>query len=187
MEAQEQEVKQEWHHIITIDDVGDLKRRINITYDSIGVHNAMKDAVKAVAKQAHIKGFRKGKAPGPIVAKFCKDQVDLATKSILSQRGFFHACNEHKLFLLGEPEINEPKINEDGSFTCNITVEVRPDINPSGYIGLQLTKKLVEREGMVEDTLRELKDLHSTDVQLDEVELDSMATVSFVANLVEDG
>jgi trigger factor len=187
MEAQEEQKKQEWHHIITVDNLGDLKKKINITYDSVGVHNAMKDAIRAVAKQVQIKGYRKGKAPAPLVARFCKDQVDLTTKSLLSQRGFFHACNEHKLFLLGEPDIGDPKINEDGSFTCEITVEVRPDINPSGYIGLQLTKKVVERSGMVEDTLKDLRDRHATDTQIDEVQLDTMATVSFVANLVEDG
>lgn len=178
MQTQEKS-KESWHHLITIDELDGLKRKVNVLYDSEGVKNTFEEAASLVGKNVQIKGFRKGKAPLALVKKVCEERIQDAVKSILSQRGYLHACNEHKLFVLKEPEFNNVKFNPDGSFSCEILVEVRPDINPTGYLGLILEKDPVDRDQLFNQILDELKSSHLTDVPLEEIEDGAIALIDF--------
>ncbi len=174
-----------WNHIVTVEDLGGLSRKVNVMYDSVGVQRAMENAAKMVSERAAVKGFRKGKAPLQLIKATCKKEIDTATKAILSQNGFFHACNEHRLFVLKEPVFKNAEINDDGTFTCDVFVEVKPDINPTGYIGLQLNKHSADKQKFVDKYLNELKVNHSITTETNVVENESVVTVDY--NVVIDG
>lgn len=169
----------EFHHVITVDNLGGLRRQINILYDTDGVSQALDNAAKAVAKQVQIRGFRKGKAPVALVKNYCQPQIELTAQSILSQKGYFHACNEHGLVVLKEPEFNDLKFNPDGTFTCNIIAEVKPIIEPTGYIGLKLEKNIVDPDPIYKNMMKEIRHGHATDQQINEVKSETMVTVDF--------
>lgn len=168
-----------FHHTIEVEDLGQLKKKVSVTYDAEGVRDATEVAVREVAKQVQIKGYRKGNAPLLLVRNYCSKQVKLTTTSMLSQKCYLHACNEHGFLVLNEPVFEEPEFKESGEFVCVFTIEVRPKIEPTGYVGLQLTKAEVNKEQIFDQLVENLKNSHQSDKSLEVVEDRSIVTVDF--------
>lgn len=147
----------QWHHVVTIEDLGGLKRKVGVTYDSEAVKMAFDKASQAVGKRVMINGFRRGKAPRALVERFCAKEIETAASSMLAQEGYLHAVYEHKLAALSEPKVENTKFNTDGTFACEILVEVRPTIAPAGYIGLRLSRPPSDPTAAMERIMGELK------------------------------
>lgn len=166
---EEQLQQNEWHHVVTVEDLGGLHRRIDVIYDTIGVQMALDKAKAYIGKQVQIKGFRKGKAPLQLVeAGYMKDMIKLA-EEWLSKEGFLHACFEQKMVALKEPKFENASIGLNGSFSCEIFVEVKPTITPTGYIGLQLTKQVPNIDALADAALENMKYQHMTENQVEVV------------------
>jgi len=149
--------EEQWHHVVTVEDLGGLKRKVGITYDADAVKMAFDKALTGVGKRVVIKGFRQGKAPKALVEKFCAKEIEMTASTMLAQEGFLHAVYEHKLAALSEPKVEDPKFNIDGTFSCDIVVEVRPTLTPSGYVGLRLSKPPVDQAKIASDLLEGLR------------------------------
>ena len=174
-----EEEQDKLHHVVTMENLGGLKRKLTIISDIEIVKTAMKRACNIIGKQVQIKGFRRGKAPDHLVDLYHPDDVKAAASSILSQEAFFYACFEQKIEPLGEPKIEKADFEMDGTFCCEIHAEIKPEIIPSGYVGMQLTRPKMDEEHIFEDVLGEAKSQHMVETQVKEVTLGSVATVNF--------
>lgn len=179
MEEKDTNSEQQWHHVVTIDDAGGLMKKINITYDAVGVDMALKKACEVVAKNVQLKGFRKGKAPLKMVEISCSKEIKNQAANMLSQEGFFHACYEQKIQPLGRPELKSADFNIDGTFSCEINIEVKPLIIPTGYVGMQLTKRNSDPEEIFNAIMENAKKQHSSIVHMPEVIDGCTITVDF--------
>lgn len=171
--------EQEWHHVVTMEDLGGLKRKINIIYDATAVQMAFDKASEIVAKKVQVKGFRRGKTPKQLVERSHKEDIEKVSSSLLSQEGFLHACYEKKISPLTEPKVENADFKLDGSFSCDIMLEIKPTITPSGYLGLQLSKPPVDIEAMANQLLEDVKHQHMTNETRDEVKDGYVVTVDF--------
>jgi len=177
----EEQTIQSWHHVVTIDDLGGLKRKVNVVFDNIGTKDALDKAIDAINKNYMIKGFRKGKAPAHIVMNMYKKTVEEIAKDSLANDGFLHACMEQKLIPMTTPKIDNYKFKLDGSFTCEILVDQKPTINPVGYIGLQLTKPTLNKQEITDNILSDYRSKFTKEVPKDVVELGDIVVVDFSA------
>jgi len=178
VEETKQDEKQ-WHHLVTVEDLGDLKRKVNIAYDAEGVKMALDKAASAVGRRVQIKGFRKGKAPIQLVRNYCAKEIESAAATMLSQEGYLHAVYEHKLSALTEPDVDDSEFKKDGTFQCSLTVEIRPPITPTGYIGLRLVKKETDLQPIQDNLLNELRNRFATVEDREEVAVGLSAIVDF--------
>lgn len=176
------EQKQEWHHVATIEDLGNLNKKINITYDSEAVEMAFKKATNIIRKGSRIKGFRQGRAPVQLVKNTYMKEIRKSASSLLESEGYLHACFENKLQPLGDPDIKFSQFNVDGTFSCEMVVEVKPTIEPTGYIGLQLTKQNINKEEIRDQLENEQRTEHMKQVPTDKVELGSFVEVDYIVN-----
>lgn len=154
----EPQAEQQWHHVVTVEDLGGLKRKVDVTYDADAVRIAFDKAADGVSKRVMINGFRRGKAPRSLVAKFCAKEIEAAAGSMLAQEGYLHAVYEHKLSALTDPKVEKPEFHTDGTFTCEILVEVKPSITPVGYIGMKLSHPPVEPSKFATDIMGNLRE-----------------------------
>jgi trigger factor len=177
------EKKEEWHHVATMEDLGGLKRKIKVVYDTIGVKMALEKSCDLVGKNVQIKGFRKGKAPKTLIQTYCQEKISEIAASMLAQEGFLHASYEQKLVALSEPKFESKDFKIDGTFECDILVEVRPEIKPFGYAGLNLKKPDLDVEQMFERLLEETKAQHVSEVCCEEVQNNRTAVVDFIAHV----
>lgn len=177
---------EEWHHVVTMEDLGGLKRKLNVVYDTTAVQMALDKSCELIGKRVQIKGYRRGKAPKPLVESYCREEIEKSASSLLTQEGFLHACFEQKIQPLGEPKTENAEFHIDGTFSCDITLDIKPTIEATGYIGLQLTKPKIDREELLNKILDEAKTEHAVEKPLEEVKIGSVVSLDFTV-VGEDG
>ena len=171
-----------WNNTIEIEDLGNLKKKITIKYNKVGVDGMIEKAIEIVRKEATIAGFRKGKAPKGMVERKFQDKIDDIGKSLMAQEGFARACYENKISILEEPKINgDSGIEIDGTFCCEIEVLTKPNFTPSGYIGLKLTKPNFNKENMINCALEDIKKKYMNEAEIDELKDGGVAEISYDA------
>lgn len=178
-QAEGQGEQPQWHHMAIVHSLEGLKRRIDVTYDTEAVGMAFSKAAEAVGQQVTIKGFRRGRAPKAMVESFCRKEIEQAASSMLSQEGYLHAVFENKLSPMSKPDVKDAKFHTDGTFTCSIFVEVRPDISLAGYIGLELEHPAVDEEAIIGQLVEGLREKYTRLESRETAEPEAMATVDY--------
>lgn len=106
---------------------------------------AIAAAVKRIANQVNIHGFRRGKAPRRIVER----EVGLAAildeaYEKLGPKVFNEAMDEEKLELATYPKFERVTVEEDKSLVFKAIVTPKPEVKLGEYKGLKIEKKTEE-------------------------------------------
>jgi trigger factor len=75
--------------------------------------------------------------------------------------------------------VRDAMFHADGTFSCSIFVEVRPDIQLAGYVGLELAKPPIDEEAIAVQLVDGLRDRYSRMEDRDQAEPGAMATVDY--------
>ncbi len=139
-------------------------------------------ALKKLAKDVEIKGFRKGQAPINLVktnlgaAKI----FDEATNEVLNEV-YVKALDEHKLEPIDNPDVKVTKLSED-EFEFSISLIVFPEVTLGQYKGLSIPKEpvLVTDQDVEEEIKKLQKDFAQVEVKEDQsVEKGDIAVIDF--------
>lgn len=119
-------------------------------------------AYRKVAEQVKIPGFRKGKAPRPIIdAQVGRDVVLTEFLEEAVPRYYREALREHELAPISQPDIDLEQLEEGKPFVFSATVEVRPrlQLTEADYKGIRVerpsTRVTDEEVDRLLDALRE--------------------------------
>lgn len=156
-----------------------LNRKLTIISDIEVNKMAMNRACRVIGNQVQIKGFRKGKAPSHLVSLYYPKDVKAAAASILSQEAFLYGCVEQNISPLGEPKVEKADFNDDGTFVSEVLVEVKPEISPTGYVGMRLEKPEVDVEHILKHIVDNAKSQHAVETEAKEIGVGSVATIDF--------
>lgn len=131
---------------IVVEDLGQLKKKLNVTIPTDMVNREIKTAYASLKSDANIAGFRKGAVPMSILKKRFGAKVEEDVKMRLIENTYTQAINEKLLVPVVQPQIEliSPNISEDNPFSYAVTVEISPEINVDGYKGMTLKKEPVE-------------------------------------------
>lgn len=124
----------------------EVKQEFNKTYD-VYLHNAK------------VPGFRPGHVPrGVIKQRFGKDIKDEVLGQLLPH-ALQHVISDHKLHVVGSPEINDLSFNEGEALRFKASVEIVPEFELQEYKGVKAAKRVArvtdEDVDHVLDQLRE--------------------------------
>lgn len=180
-EENEVSLNNNWHHVVTVDNLGGLKRKVNIVYDGVGTDKALNNACSYINKNATIKGFRKGNAPNRVILQYYRKDVENIAKDILANDGFLHACMEQNIVPLSTPKIENFNFKLDGSFECVVLVDQKPTINPIGYVGLQLTRQDANKDEIKNEIINEQMNKFKKEVEKEFVEFGDTIVMDFKA------
>jgi trigger factor len=100
------------------------------------------DAVKELVSTAAVPGFRPGHVPRKLVEKrFRKEVVDHVRQKVLMQ-SLQQLGEDHKLDAINEPDLDVEALvlPEEGDFTYEFDVEVRPEFDLPDYAGLKVKR-----------------------------------------------
>jgi len=114
-----------------------------VAVPAVDVNRGVTKGLKNVSKRGGVQGFRKGKVPIPVMRRQYGGQVlsDVLQDTVNKQ--IDQVLSEAKSVLfLGEPQIESmpPK----GDLKFSVEYEVRPELDPIGYIGLEIERPKVE-------------------------------------------
>ncbi len=159
--------------------------RLTVTIDKDTVNEKYNDVVKHYAKEAQVKGFRKGKVPFEIMErKFGESLKWEATHQLLDEslRETLEEIDEKPL-PYSQPELDgEVQLQKDEDFTFSVKYDVYPEIELGEYNGVEV--EVDEIEITEEDMNRELENIREQNAVVQEksagaVEKDDIVTIDY--------
>jgi len=125
---------------VKIEDKSSVKKVLSFEIPKEIIAKELDKAYNELRKKADVKGFRKGKIPRKVLEnRFAKDvHADLAPRLI--QDSFVEAIQEHKLNIVGGPQLDPPELNPDEAYSFEITVEIKPELEDIDFEGIALEK-----------------------------------------------
>jgi trigger factor len=135
----------------------------DVRIDADKVKSEVEKAYQALARNARVSGFRKGKAPRKVLNHVFGARVAVDVAQRLVDETFPLAVSEHKLQPVTSPAIEPGSLQESEAFNYKARFEVLPEIATVNYEGLtaQRPKALVKDEE-VEAQVEQLRRAHST-------------------------
>lgn len=143
---------------VTVEDLSSIKKKLNIEVAADVVATELEKGYKKVAKNANVKGFRKGKVPQAMLEKHYGARVENEVIGSLVNNSLYKAMIENKIEPVSQPEIVESGNLEKGQpYAYQAEVEVRPQVVAKDYTGLSLEKeKFSLAEGAVQQQLEQM-------------------------------
>jgi trigger factor len=148
---------------VRIEDVSPVEKKLFVEVPWETVSQKLGNAYKELAKGAALKGFRKGKVPRPVLEQVYGPRVNAEVAYELVRESFFKANQEHQLAAVAEPRVEEAApIRKGQPFIFNAIIEVRGEVVPVDYTGLEIERrKLNVAESAVDESLAQLRREHT--------------------------
>ena len=145
--------------------------KLTITFTEEEWKNAISKAYLKTRGKYSVPGFRKGKAPQPVLENYYGKGVffEEAFNSLYSEHYFAILEKEKDNFTaVGEPELNVESMEEGKGVVLSAIVPVKPEVKIEKYIGLKIKK--FEYNVTDADVEKEAKKLVASDAKTVEVE-----------------
>ena len=129
----------------TVSELSAVKKKIEISVDQERIQSELDKSMKKYRKKAKVKGFRPGKVPLNIVKNLYFDQIRAEVMEDLVQKVYLEALDEVKLIPLAFPEIENLSFGDENDYlSYEAIIEVKPQFELEGYLGLELEREPVD-------------------------------------------
>ena len=134
---------------------------LNIETDNEEMEKSLEKAYRRLAAKTAVPGFRKGKAPRPMLERYLgREALVEEAANLLLVETYDKAIEEHKVEAIARPEVEVIQI-EPLSFKA--TVPVRPTVELGDYHDIKFVPEQVEiTEEEVNEALERLRNMRST-------------------------
>ncbi len=135
------------------------ERRLGISVSATRVAAEKEKAVKRVAKQVRIAGFRPGKAPVAVVKKRFNNEIEQEALDGLMREAYALVIETEKLEPITQPHAHDVKFAEGEDLTFELHCEVKPEINLAVVEGFTVTRtNPAVTDEMVNEQIEHLRD-----------------------------
>jgi len=129
---------------VSVEETGPVERRLHIEVPTTDVDAAFAAYFQEVRRNAHIKGFRPGKAPREVLEKYFGDRAAGEVLQRLIETTLPKAIKDQNLEVLGEPRLDPREPPKPGArFAYDADVDVRPAIALTQVRGLEVTRPVL--------------------------------------------
>lgn len=151
---------------VAVEDLSTLRKSLKIALPKDVVFPKLEASYHKLQSQVSVKGFRKGKVPMKVLEKSYGDRVKNEVGDALIQETYFDALAKVKLDAVVHPDIKSFNFGDDGSFSYEAEVEIKPEFELATYKGIEVEQpELIVSEGEVnkslESTRREMAPLRA--------------------------
>ena len=138
---------------VQVEAISPVKKKINVEISAERVSSEIAATYKKIAKNAKIKGFRKGKVPMSVVEKYFAGDMEQDVVNRLIQETYYQALVDHDIAAIAHPTIEQSgELHKDQPFTYEAHVEVKPEVEARDYKGLSLQKEAFVFDGQLVET-----------------------------------
>jgi trigger factor len=121
---------------VTVENLGPCKKLLRVEIEAEIVEAAFAEFTADYQRQARLPGFRPGKAPKDMIAKRFEKEIEEEARKKLLQEGFQKAIQEHKLTIVGQPDVEEIQFGRRQAMQFAINTEIAPEFELPEYKGL---------------------------------------------------
>lgn len=160
--------------IVSLEKISNTKCNISINVPKDIVDSKFNDFFEKVRPQAHIPGFRKGKAPVARLKQLFLSQAKASVAQLLIGEYYAQALHDNGITPVGNPDIKEfndgaeypGRFGFDNSFEINLTVDVLPKLDPTGYMDMELHEPDLNTEQMYNERILEYQKKFAEKIQI---------------------
>ena len=129
----------------TVEPLEGNKVKLSVEIDEEEFDKAVDVALRKIAREVRIPGFRPGKAPRRLLeARMGKEGVRQEAMKDALPDYYAEALRQTEVDAIAPPEIDITSGQESGLLAFDAVVEVRPMVNVPGYQGLQVTVPAIQ-------------------------------------------
>ncbi|MFV0442483.1 MAG: trigger factor [Planctomycetaceae bacterium] len=127
---------------VDITDAGPCRKHVRMTVPRADIDRIMDDQVTELVDSAEVPGFRPGHVPTALVRKRFKTELSEKVKQDVLMRSLQQLATGDQLDPINEPDLDVEGIElpEEGDFTYEFDVEVRPQFDLPDYKGLTIER-----------------------------------------------
>ena len=131
---------------VTIEDIGEAKKKVTIEIDRKRIDAKFDEIFGELRTSALVPGFRTGHAPRRLLEKRFGKEAGQDVRNSLVGESMGTAAEQHKLDVLGEPDIklDDIELPDTGNLTFSVEVEVKPDFDLPDYKGIDVVEPSTE-------------------------------------------
>lgn len=143
-----------------VEETGTLTRTAQVTVDKNTYDKKLNAALRSIAGNVKMRGFRKGKIPLPVLkqrygASVTRDVV----QDLVSEKVDEVLKEMDNVLHIGVPEVNKIPVGDEKEFAFTFAIELRPKVDPIGFLGLEVEKpKAVIDDEDVDEELEILRE-----------------------------
>lgn len=131
---------------VQIQDAGACRKHIKVTIPREEIERQFEDSLGNFQRDAHIPGFRPGKAPRQLVVKRFRKEVSEQVKSSLVMGSLEQIDADYDLHPITNPDLDLEAVQlpDGGPMSFEMDVEVRPDFAVPDFSGLKIQRPVRE-------------------------------------------
>jgi trigger factor len=143
---------------VDVADLSQCRKDLTVEVPVEEVKAAFEKTYDVYARHVKSPGFRPGRVPREVIRRrFAKEVHDEVVSSLINH-AMQHAIAEHKLRVVGDPQIADFSFDEGEPLKFKATVEVLPEFELKEYKGLSLTKRVAAvTDDDIQHTLNHLR------------------------------
>ena len=128
----------------TVDKLSDTRVKLTVNVPFAELDKEIAQAYAAIAQQVSIPGFRKGKAPRQLIdARFGRGPIlEQVVNDMLPSR-YEQAVAENDLKVIGQPEIDIAKLEDNDFVEFTAEVDVRPEFEVPDFSKIAVKLSLI--------------------------------------------
>ena len=121
---------------VTVENLAPCKKLVRFELDAKAVEEAFASVTKDFMKHAKMPGFRPGKAPEAMVARQHAKEIEEEVKRKLVGDAYRQGIKDHKLNVVGYPDIEEIQFTRGQPLQFAATIEINPEFDLPEYRGI---------------------------------------------------
>ncbi len=119
------------------------KRELLIEIPADAVRKESDKVTAQYSRSVRVPGFRPGHAPANVVRQRYREEIKSEVVQTLLPKFFTNAVKDRQLSVVGRPEFEDLKFEDDRPLTCKATFEVLPQFELKDYKGLEVEEEPV--------------------------------------------
>jgi trigger factor len=148
---------------VTVQRISPVVMELQIEVPADAVKTEVEKAYLNLAKKAHVKGFRPGKAPRSVLTHLFGPRVQNDVANALVNDTLPKVLTDNNVAPIGQPAVEAGAFVANAPFTYKARCEVQPEIESVNYEGFELYRPKSEAtEAMVNEQLEALRMRQST-------------------------
>lgn len=172
--------------VSTVENIDAVTARVKVTIPAVVVAKRVEDELNKLMKNLRVDGFRPGKAPRQLVERMHGERVKYEVANKLISSTLYDTITEKKLEVIGEPEVDLPKLELGQSIEFSANVALFPTPTIIGYedVAAQVENKLTTDED-VEAAIQRVRDAKATTRKVEGRTVAAMGDVIDATLLIE--
>jgi trigger factor len=146
---------------VQVEAISPVEKKLTVEIDPERVVKELDHAYVGLGRRVKLRGFRQGKVPRQVLERHFRDEVEKDVLESLVSSTFGEAIREQNLPVVAPPKVSvdEPGLGAGKPLKYTARVEVKPQVQPKDYKGLEVARKPAEvTDQMISDELTRLQE-----------------------------